>query len=110
MVSGVSTDHERGPGYRRTMDPNKALRGSTDYRHQHGFRLKHRAQTSTWHSVITRATHINTDPSCSKIWDPDTDLGTAWIWKSLWLAVQATQISMSPVSSMVHERRHGFRL
>lgn len=59
----------------QTTDFNMASGGSTGYLYQHGLRQQHRAQTSTWFSVVTWVTDMNTIPSYSRITNPDITLG-----------------------------------
>lgn len=104
-VSGDSTDHKHGSDCNRITDPDKTLGDSPDHRHQHGLRLQHRPQTSTWPWMVTGATDINTDVGCSGTvvfnldvkgsTDPDTAM--------------TTQISMASSGHMVHGPHHGFR-
>lgn len=104
-VSGDSTDHKRGPSCNRATDPDKVLGDSPDHRHQHGLRLQHRPQTSTWPWMATGATAINTDVGCS-----GTVVFNLVLKGSTGPAIaMATQISMTFSGHMVHGPHHGFR-
>lgn len=48
--------------------------------HQCGLRwLTRHTQATTWPSVATGATDINSDPGCCKGMDPDMDLSSTWL-------------------------------
>lgn len=104
VVSDNSTNHEHGLSCSRTVDPDKALRGSLDPGHQHGFRLRHRPQTSTWSSGVTWAVGINTDPSCDRQIYSDTAFRRSTDGD---ITVASGECSTAPGVSTVHGHQHG---
>lgn len=80
-------------------------------RWQHGFRQQHRRGTSTWPSLVTQATDINSDSYCSRTWVPDMaldaspDLGTTMV--SGGIAGHSHQYG--PLRSMTYGHKHEFR-
>ena len=104
-VSGDSTDHKHGPSCNRATDPDMALGDSPDHTYQHGPRLQHRPQTSTWPWMVTGATAINTDVGCSGI----VVFNLVLKGSTGQAIAMASQISMASSGHMVHGPHHGFR-
>lgn len=84
-------DPDMAPGSSMGPDVPMALGGSTDHSDQHVSLWQHGPQISTWSLVaiqirdtawpwvVTQATDIDTDPSCSRTTDPDMALEAAWV-------------------------------
>lgn len=115
----------------RTTDPEEALGGGPDHRHQHGFVWQHKLQTSMWLQAVAQikdmawplmVTWITTDSGCSRTSDPD--MSPPWQHRPehhhgprrqrrpfttvlLPAAARPINIDIASVSSTVHECSHG---
>lgn len=76
---GPSNEPKQGPERQTSPWSHVASQSthtsSTARRHQCSLRLQHRPQISAWHSVVTQAMHINTDPAYRRTMDSNMAIG-----------------------------------